>query len=501
MKQASKIYKLPIFWKFAIVSTMAVTLFGLINIYMLWSSVYTSFEEELDKRCNILAQIVAEKALDPMAYGDDMSLYTVLDQVKKSDPSISYIFILDKSNKIISQTYDINIPDELVNANPLSVVNGVSIKVLETRNFEYNIVRDIAYPILKGDVGVVRLGITEDFIREKILEDIMDFIIMIFSFLVLGLLGALFFSYLITRPITEISNMAQIVDLNNIDSDDFKIDSRKRMRLFNIQLEDELDVLVAKFSEMIQRLRSNYRELKETESALVQAERLASLGTLSAGVAHEINNPISGIQNCVNRIIKDPDNREQNIKYISLIKEATDKIQNVVQHLLKFGRKQKLSFENININTAIENAISLTNHEIQKNQISIKFNDKEGCYVNGSSSHLEQVFVNMLLNSKDAILEKKGLIPALKGKIEIFIESKTNKLTVHFKDNGIGMPKDIQGKIFDPFFTSKNVGKGTGLGLSVSFNLIKKHKGDIRFNSDENIGTEFIIELPQNNIV
>lgn len=497
MRQTNKIINVPIFWKFAIVSTIVVVIFGSINIYMLWSSVYTSFEKEIDKRCNILAQIVAEKALEPMVYGNEMNLYTILDQVGKSDSTISYIFILDKNNRLVANTYDVKIPRALLMAN---VIHGnySSIKVIEASNFKSKIIRDIAYPILKGEVGVVRLGITEDSIREKLMADASDLIIMIFSFLILGLVGALFFSYIITKPITQISKMAQIIDFNNIETYNYSITREKELKVLGFEIEDELDVLVNKFSEMLNRLKVNYKELKNTESALVQAERLASLGTLSAGVAHEINNPISGIQNCVNRIIKDPDNKEQNIKYISLIKEATDKIENVVQHLLKFSRKQKITLEKINVNTVIDSAISLTKHELQSKNVSLSFDSTKVYYVNGSNNHLEQVFVNLILNSIDAISEKKELFPNTNGTIEIFIKSMVSRVNIHFKDNGVGIPDDIKDKIFDPFFTSKKVGKGTGLGLSVSFSLIKKHRGNIRFFSSEENGTEFIVELSQN---
>ncbi len=500
MKQANKIINFPIFWKFAFVSIVVVVIYGSINIYMLWNSVYNSFEKEIDKRSNILAQIVAEKALEPIVYGNNVSLYSILDEIKYSDPTISYIFILDNSNKIVAQTYDIIIPNTLIFANELDG-NSKNIKEIETVNFKSKIIRDIAYPILNGDVGVVRLGISEDHVHAKLIEITRELIVMIIAFLIFGLIGALFFSYIITTPISKISKMAQIIDINNLKSENYEITSKNQSKFFNIEISDELDDLVTKFSEMLKRLKTNYIELKKTESALVQAERLASLGTLSAGVAHEINNPISGIQNCVNRILKNPDNKEQNIKYIALIKEATDKIENVVQHLLKFSRKQKMTFTKTSLNTVIENAISLTNHEIKKNQISVNFDTRKKWFINGSSNHLEQVIVNLLLNSMDAIIEKKVDIEGFKGKISIFLKSNNKKVEIHFKDNGNGIPLDIQKKIFDPFFTSKKVGKGTGLGLSVSFDLIKKHNGHIYFKSNVSQGTKFIIELPKNSIV
>ena len=495
MKVRNRIIKLPLFWKFTIISTIIVVIFGSINIYLLWTSVYKSFEKEIDKRCKVLAKIVSEKALTPMVYEDNLSLHNILDEIKQSDPSISYIFILNNTNNLIAHTYDIVIPKGLLEANSLKA-EGLNIKVIKTNNFKYPVIRDIAYPILNGELGTVRLGIVEEHIQQQMMEATSNLILMIIAFFIFGLIGALFFSYLITLPIKKISQKAQIIDLDYIDTEDYKIVERKTVNLFKIQVHDELDVLVTKFSEMLNRLKNSYIELKEAQGALVQAEKLASLGTLAAGVAHEINNPISGIKNCINRIIKNPKNVDQNSKYIILIKEATEKIENVVQHLLSFSRKQDILFEKTDLNLTIDSAVLLTTYKLEKNYILVETDYCERYYVNGSTNHLEQIFVNLILNSLDAILERKETEAGFVGKIEIFIKQILDKVYIHFKDNGMGIPSVIQDQIFDPFFTSKKVGKGTGLGLSVSFNLIKEHKGKINFSSKIGSGTEFVIELP-----
>ena len=110
MKVQNKRFRLPLFRKFAVISTIIVVIFGSINIYLLWTSVYRSFEKEIDKRCEVLATIISEKVLTPMIYGDNLSIYNILDEIKQSDPGISYIFILNNTNDIIAQTYEINIP-------------------------------------------------------------------------------------------------------------------------------------------------------------------------------------------------------------------------------------------------------------------------------------------------------------------------------------------------------------------------------------------------------
>ena len=494
MLPRKKVIRLPLFWKFAIISTIIIVIFGSINIYLLWTSVYTSFEKEIDKRCKVLGKLISEKAITPIVYDDKLSLYNILEEITQSDPSVSYIFILNNTGDLVAQSYGINIPEALLNVNALDS-GKYSIKVIKTSNFKYPVIRDIAYPILNGEVGTVRIGIVEEHIQQEMLKASNRLLIMILAFFVFGLAGALMFSYIITSPIKKISQKAQVIDLTYIDSIDYNIGIQKIETPFKIKINDELDVLVEKFNEMLNRLKNSYKELKETQGALVQAEKLASLGTLSAGVAHEINNPISGIKNCINRIIKNPENIEQNAKYIILIDEAIEKIEKVVRHLLSFSRKQDIFFEKVNIILVIEKAISLAKYKLQSSNIPIKFDFYETCFVDGSFNHLEQVFVNLIFNSLDAILARKEKEPDLPGKIEIEAKCVLNKFHIYIRDNGMGIPEEIRNKVFDPFFTSKNVGKGTGLGLSVSFNLIKEHGGDIRFISTVGSGTEFVIEL------
>ena len=490
-----KTVNFPLFWKFSLVAVVVVLIFGTINIFLLWSSVYRSFEKEIDKRCKVLSSIVAEKVFSPIVYDDVVSIYSILDETKRSDPSIVYIFLLDRAGNIIAQTPEMHIPKPLITAN--EVLSGTyQIKVIEAENFAYKVIRDIAYPILRGEVGSVRLGIVEESIRTELNEATRKLLLMIFGFLLLGLGGAFFFSYLITSPIKSISKKAQSVNLDSITKENFKIKHPGYKKIFNFYFNDELDVLVSKFNLMMARLKSNVAELKKTRNSFVQAEKLASIGTLTSGIGHEINNPLSGIKNCINRIAKDPSNLEQNILYLDLIKEATDKIEHVVQQLLNFSRKQDVVFEKINPAEVLDNSIELAVYKLKKSNIEIKHSLCCIQFVNASVNHLGQVFLNLFLNAIDAIDERRKTESDLQGKIEVKVECEGDKSIIRFIDNGTGIKQEAQHKIFDPFYTSKEVGKGTGLGLYVSFNIIKEHGGDLSFKSIYGEGTEFIIELP-----
>ena len=224
---------------------------------------------------------------------------------------------------------------------------------------------------------------------------------------------------------------------------------------------------------------------------------MAAIGTLAAGIGHEINNPISGIKNCLNRISKQPDNREQTAAYLRLIEDATNKIENVTRHLLDFSRKQETVFTPVDVGETLNNSISLVRYKAEKAGISIVEDFAAEATVMGSQNHLEQVFLNLLLNSIDAINEAKETNPAHQGKITISLRKTGNKVRIGFEDNGAGISKENQKRIFDPFFTSKEAGKGTGLGLYVSFNIISDHNGTIYFKSVQGKGTLFTVELDE----
>ncbi len=490
-----KIIKLNLFRKFIIITIFVVLIFGFINILFLWSSVYKSLENEIDKRCIVLSKIISEKILTPMVYGDILNMYNILDDIKGSDNNIAYIFIIDASGNIVAQTFNFHIPEKLITANNL--INGKqNIKVIKTENYKFEIIRDIAYPILEGEIGgIIRLGLVEKDIRNDLRKTTITLSVMIAFFLILGLFGALFFSYLITSPIKLITQKADNINFKSIKEEDYNIKYQNYKKIFNFYFQDELDTLTQKFSEMILRLKNSILKLQETRDSLIQAEKLASIGTLTSGIGHEINNPISGIKNCISRISKDPENTEQNIKYFELIKEATYKIENVVKHLLDFSRKQEFVFKKTDPSVILENAISLASHILEKHQISVKEDSPDNMAINASAVHLEQVLLNLILNAADAIVEHKEIKPELDGEINIRIYKTDNKVCITIKDNGIGIRPEDKNKLFDPFYTSKEVGKGTGLGLYISFNIIKEHKGTISVKSTYLKGSEFTLKF------
>ena len=284
-----------------------------------------------------------------------------------------------------------------------------------------------------------------------------------------------------------------------------------------ISLEDNIDIfnsistqlasaivqseLIEELNKKNKKLEKTLKELKDTQLQLINSEKLASVGQLVAGVAHEINTPIASINSnndIISKLLKNKTElKEEQIKLITEInaidKEAINRISNIVVSLKRFVHLDEATYQEADINEEIDTTLKLITHET-KNKIEIIKNyssiPKIKCYIN----MLNQVFMNILINACHSF----SGIDRENKKIIITTEKDNDYLKISIKDNGKGMSTEVQKKIFEAGFTTKGIGIGTGLGLAICDRIIKLHKGAIIFYSKENQGSEFIIKIPVN---
>jgi two-component system NtrC family sensor kinase len=279
-----------------------------------------------------------------------------------------------------------------------------------------------------------------------------------------------------------------------------------------------------------QELTEAYKKLKETQMRLVQSEKMAAIGQLAAGVAHEINNPIGFINSnimtladyfqTITKILqlkddlkkavmsKDPEQSQQAIQAIRDFEELQDfnfiqkdisillqesiiglnRVKNIIIDLNNFARDDNNDEkQTLQISDVIEHALTIVWNKIKKNATVIKkYNEVPS--IKANSQRLGQVFINLFINASQAMHQK--------GTLEIETYASEKNIFIKVKDTGEGIPEDTIEKIFDPFFTTKPVGKGTGLGLSISYEIIKRHGGDIQVTSKKGEGTTFTIRIP-----
>lgn len=289
-------------------------------------------------------------------------------------------------------------------------------------------------------------------------------------------------------------------------------------------LDEKVRLRTAELNKKNIQLNTTLGKLKNTQSKLVSSEKMASLGQLTAGIAHEINNPVNFISGNIGPLtrdiediktllllVKDLENPENLRNKLTKIKEFREEIEaeylfeeielllngikdgasrtkEIVLGLKNFSRLDEQDFKMADVHEGIDSTFTLLNNKL-KNRIEVFRNyDPNLPRIECLPGKLNQVFMNILNNAMDAI---EG-----KGEIHITTRQLDNKLEIRIRDTGTGMPKEVAEHIFEPFYTTKDVGAGTGLGLSITYGIIQQHKGDIRVESTPGEGTEFIIEIP-----
>ncbi len=281
----------------------------------------------------------------------------------------------------------------------------------------------------------------------------------------------------------------------------------------------ELDELAASFNTMRERLKAaveqinqftqdleaqvarRTEQLKAAHQKLLQADRLASLGQLSASVAHEINNPIAAVLNLsmlLQRILKDdgiPRGREAEFrKYLGQIVSETARVGRIVSDLLAFSRRSKPQRASADINKLIQNTVSLVDHKLKLSNAKVDLELKPDLpAVFCDASQIQQVVLNLVLNAAEALHGRENGRVVVRTRVAADGEA----VELEVEDNGEGIAPENLGKIFDPFFTTKPEGKGVGLGLAVLYGIVKDHDGEVDVSSTVGKGTRFLVTLPR----
>jgi len=265
----------------------------------------------------------------------------------------------------------------------------------------------------------------------------------------------------------------------NAMSDELK-EYKEKMENWTKSLEEEVEKKTA--------------EIYKAQEHLINTEKLASLGRMAAGVAHEINSPLTGIVTFAHLMMKrTPAENKQDIEDLKTIIDQAERCSKIISGLLGFSRKSASEKSMVDLNTLISSTLAMVRH--QSRFLNILFDlqlDTTIPKVNVDPNQIQQVFLNLLINAADA-MEKKGKVTLATGLVE---NNAAKFVEFEITDTGSGIPEDILGKIFEPFFTTKPAGKGTGLGLAVSYGIIKKHEGTIFAKSMPGSGASFYIHLP-----
>jgi len=394
----------------------------------------------------------------------------------RDNKSVRYAVVQDSTgNTIAASDYNLT-PGDGKNQN---VPGARSPSVFFFKSPQHNWVIECRYPLHTGEKpwGTLTMGFDATETRREIATLFRAAVLLpvLITCMVLTMIYILIGG--LTRSLTTLTQYVETTDPDSHHDINLETDN------------DEVGILADAFNRFQRRLATSRGALIQAQRQVFHAEKLASIGRLASGVAHEINNPLNGIKNCLYVIRQDGTDCEESNKYLDLISEGLQHIELVVQKLLGFSRKESTERCPINLNENLAKALELIEYRLSRQNIRLEQElDPDLPSIMGIPLQLQEVFMNLLLNSFDAVPDD--------GVIRIQTHTSGDNAVVTISDNGPGIPEDVRDTIFEPFFTTKDPGIGTGLGLSVAMDIVNAHQGTIQVESEADGGSTFILTFP-----
>jgi len=315
------------------------------------------------------------------------------------------------------------------------------------------------------------------FERQRILDIINNLktqlLASLITFAILGIFFIVFISRKIIRPLSVIERTT-----HRIAQGDFR-------PLPVMSTRDETQQVVEAFNRMVS-------ELERRQDQLVQSKKMSSLGILTAGIAHQLNNPLNNISTSCQIVLEELSQNDQDFlkKMLTNIEQEVNRARDIVKGLLEFSRVREFTLMRVALEDVVQRAIRLIASQVPPG-IDIIDNIPPDLILRLDPQRMQEVFLNLFMNAIQAITETPGEIRIIAG-----VDEEHQKALITVEDTGVGIPKEELDRVFDPFFTTKDVGAGTGLGLSIVYGIIEKHQGDVQVESREGEGTRFTIRLP-----
>ncbi len=328
-----------------------------------------------------------------------------------------------------------------------------------------------------GDLIVVtRISASAAYLTARNLLDNLVFVGLVIVFIA-AIFGVVV-SRRITRPLERLSRAVR-----EIGKGDFNVN-------VDIQSRDEIGELSTSFNDMAVELKEREESLQGAQEALIQSEKMAAVGTLSAGLAHEVKNPLAAVLGYAQLSKTKLDQPEALLKHLDTIESETRRCNEIIGNLMQFSRQEKGEYSQILINDVVRKSMDIVDHQLSLNNVTIKSDLAENLpNITGNANQLQQVLMNLMINAQHAIGDGGGTV-------DVATLRKGRSVFITVSDTGPGVPEEVAAKIFEPFFTTKPAGEGTGLGLSVTYGIIQDHGGDILVTRADSGGAKFVIKLP-----
>ncbi len=452
---AAWLARLPLWARLAVFAVIGVAFMHAAYLPVASELALSALAQQQEALGRSLGRLAARQAADAILVDDSVALSEIVTSVMASGP-VSYCLI-QRGGEVLASSFPGGPPPGLVQARagragPLVMRSG------SDRHL------DIAAPILDGHAGMIRVGLDLRELRATRRKLAILLGLIGLGVMAAGLIAALVVGHSMARPVDDLLAAAD------------HFDPGAAVRPVSPRGAAEFVRLADRFNQMMARLKAAHEEQERVRQKSVETERLVALGSLLAGVAHEVNNPLAGLKNCHRRLERGDLSGERQREYLELMGDAIDRIEDVMQRLLDFGRPRPLRLDAERPSALLREGARLIQPTLRKRGIrwtQILDGESPGARVLADRRQVGQALLNLILNA--AYVTPEG------GEIRARLRARPGFLGISIEDDGPGIPVEIRGRILDPFFSTKPAGEGTGLGLSVTRAIVDAHGGEMTF--------------------
>lgn len=473
--------------KFILVTFLAVfgitSVIGLVTAAKTRSALYYATE----KQGRILAQTVSALIINELIYeklglveeGGLIDNY-MRDLHQRSDIALNFVAVLDNALRVIShsdfkefgKTYDSSFIRDA------QIIDAVEVRRVVGDGPVPDSLEFISPLSIEGKHwGLLTFSLS----LQEMEQEMRAMVVQIISLSSLALIFLFTLIYLLSRRFIK-----PIIDLSEAMGE---VEVEMGEKTVPVYGNDELAHLAESYNEMVRRIRTANEEMKLAHEKLLQSEKLATLGVLSSSIAHRINNPLGGLFNCVSMLRRQGDDPEFRKDYLALVEEGLQSIKETVGQLLYTVGKRQGEEKKSDVAVVLAGVLKFLDYRLKKQDISFTQNIESGLFVPIAPHDLEEIFMNTMINAIQAMDDG--------GELQVNAGRTKQQVEIHIKDTGIGIPEDKVEDVFDLFYSTKEAGEGTGLGMWMTYELVKKYKGDISVSSRENIGTTISLVIPE----
>lgn len=434
-----------------------------------------TLEAELRSKARYLAELMSHQVIEPLLYEERHTIFTLLEgSMKSAESLIVSAEVYDKNRELVVSVYK-NEKYRNLNLPPYDFENSMHGPDVEEDNTVsiYHVSQPVQVGTL-GTIGFLRLCITKEFLSAT-LEGVKQKLLL-FSAAVtfVGIIFGLYMARKVLQPVLILSKGVSLIGEGEVGVE------------VPVVGHGEIKDLSMSFNRMSVKLKDLIDKIKSAQEHMVKTEKLYAIGEFSAGIAHEIKNPLTPIMMLMRRVKEEKESLTD--KDIEIIEEELNRIDKIVTEFLAFARPGKVEKTHININAVISEVITLTKPKMDRSGISLveKYSSPMPDIL-GNQDALKQVFLNIMLNAIQAIDTGGGALT---------VETTAGKQNVQviISDTGIGIPEENLKKVYDPFFTTKK--EGTGMGLALTHNIVSDHSGRIDITSTPGKGTKVKVGFP-----